>query len=102
MNSIRKICKEKLTKPAQDIAKSNQMWNKRAGEMHLLSIKGHYDGYMEFFKQHAAFCSFSDIIYMKHLGALVCISGECRFQDIDVQFEFCSVLRIVLSEDCYG
>ncbi len=53
MNSIRKICKEKLTKPAQDIAKSNQMWNKRAGEMHLLSIKGHYDGYMEFFKQHA-------------------------------------------------
>ena len=53
LNSIRNICKEALTKPPQDIDKSNQMWNKRAKELSLLAEQDDADGYIEFFKQHA-------------------------------------------------
>ena len=53
LNSIRNICKESLTRPPQDIDKSNQMWNKRAKELSLLAERDDADGYIEFFKQHA-------------------------------------------------
>ena len=53
LNSIRNICKEILTRPPQDIGKSNQMWNKRAKELSLLAERDDADGYIEFFKQHA-------------------------------------------------
>lgn len=53
LNSIRNICKEALTRPPQDIDKSNQMWNKRAKELSLLAEQDDADGYIEFFKQHA-------------------------------------------------
>ena len=52
LNSIRNICKESLTRPPQDIDKSNQMWNKRAKELSLLAERDDADGYIEFFKQH--------------------------------------------------
>ena len=52
LNSIRNICKESLTRPPQDIDKSNQMWNKRAKELSLLAERDDVDGYIEFFKQH--------------------------------------------------
>ena len=52
LNSIRNICKEILTRPPQDIGKSNQMWNKRAKELSLLAERDDADGYIEFFKQH--------------------------------------------------
>ena len=52
LNSIRNICKEILTRPPQDIGKSNQMWNKRAKELSLLAERDDTDGYIEFFKQH--------------------------------------------------
>jgi methionine biosynthesis protein metW len=52
LNSIRNICKERLTRPPQDIDKSNQMWNKRAKELSLLAERDDADGYIEFFKQH--------------------------------------------------
>ena len=53
LDSIRNICKESLTRPPQDIDKSNQMWNKRAKELSLLAERDDADGYIEFFKQHA-------------------------------------------------
>ena len=53
LNSIRNICKESLTRPPQDIDKSNQMWNKRAKELSLLAERDDADGYIEFFKQHS-------------------------------------------------
>ncbi|WP_303296357.1 class I SAM-dependent methyltransferase [Pyramidobacter piscolens] len=53
MNEIKAVCIEKLSKPWQDMEKSNAMWNKRAREFRKASASADDSGVFEFFKSRA-------------------------------------------------